>query len=490
MPPTVERTLLGGDLSISRVMTGLWQIADLEREGRTVDPSAAAASMGQYVAAGLTTFDMADHYGSAELIAGRYRSTSGTETQFCTKWVPEPGPVKREDVRTAVERAVERTGGKPIDLMQFHTWTYANPSWLDALVFLQELRETGLVRHLGVTNFDTAHLRIAVASGIAIVTNQVSFSLLDQRAAGALSGYCLEHGIRLLAYGTVAGGWLTEKWLGATEPDQETFGTWSQWKYRRFIREAGGWPALQRLLQTLTPIAQRHGVSVANVASRYILEQPAVAGVIIGARLGVTDHIADNLRLFSFTLTPEDRAGIAAVLATLHPISGDTGDEYRKKPFLTASGDLSHHVESFPSPYEVQQAGNDRSFCLSGTPWESFAGYARAVRQGNRIHVSGTTATHRDRLIGGTDPAAQTHFVIDKLEGALQSLGGKLADVVRTRVYVSDMNIWEKVARAHGERFAGIRPANTLIHAKLVGKDYLVEIEADAEVSPSPETGE
>jgi diketogulonate reductase-like aldo/keto reductase len=366
--------------------------------------------------------------------------------------------------------------------MQFHTWSYADPSWIDALVYLQDLKGEGLIRNLGVTNFDTAHLRVAVASGIEIVSNQVSFSLLDQRAAGAMSAYCLANGIRLLAYGTVAGGWLTERWLGEPEPVDEDFGTWSQRKYRRFLRAAGGWPALQRILRTLKDIAGRHNVSVANVASRYMLEQPAIAGIIIGARLGVSEHIADNLRLFSFSLTEAEKAEIAAALTTVQPISGDTGDEYRRPPYLTASGDLSHHLDNFPPPYEVRQLDGGRTFCLSGTPWEVFAGYARAVRMGDRIHVSGTTSVHRSMLIGGKDPAAQTHFAIDKIEGALRSLGGALADVVRTRIFVRDISIWEEVARAHGERFADIRPANTLVRAELVGEDYLVEIEAEAEV--------
>jgi enamine deaminase RidA (YjgF/YER057c/UK114 family) len=104
------------------------------------------------------------------------------------------------------------------------------------------------------------------------------------------------------------------------------------------------------------------------------------------------------------------------------------------------------------------------------------------VRYGRRILVSGTTATMGDRVIGGRDPSAQTHFVIDKIEGALQSLGGALSDVVRTRVYVRHIADWEAVARAHGARFGAIQPANTLVAATLVGDEYLVEIEADAEV--------
>jgi enamine deaminase RidA (YjgF/YER057c/UK114 family) len=208
-----------------------------------------------------------------------------------------------------------------------------------------------------------------------------------------------------------------------------------------------------------------------------------VAAVIVGARLGVSAHIDDNAKLFGFTLDDEDRAEIGAALSTLHPIPGDSGDEYRKPPFLTASGDLSHHLESFPAPYAVTRDDSGRSRATSGTSWETMAGYSRAVRTGNRILVSGTTATHRDRVIGGTDPAAQAHFVIDKIEGALQSLGGALRDVVRTRVFVSRIEVWEAVARAHGERFADVRPANTLVRADLIGDEYLIEMEAEAELS-------
>jgi enamine deaminase RidA (YjgF/YER057c/UK114 family) len=140
-------------------------------------------------------------------------------------------------------------------------------------------------------------------------------------------------------------------------------------------------------------------------------------------------------------------------------------------------------VSQFPAPFTTRPGANGRTLALSGTVWEPMAGYSRAVRKGPSISVSGTTATHGDRLIGGTDAAAQTHFAIDKLAGAIQSLGGTLEDVVRTRVFVSDVAHWEPVARAHGERFGHILPANTLVEARLVGAEYLVEIEADAIVA-------
>lgn len=125
--------------------------------------------------------------------------------------------------------------------------------------------------------------------------------------------------------------------------------------------------------------------------------------------------------------------------------------------------------------------GTSRQNFDSGTTWEAMAGYSRAVRLGSVIHVSGTTATDESgNLVGGEDPAAQARFAIQKIERALNQLGGALADVVRTRVYVSDIANWEPVARVHGEFFSEIRPANTLVEARLVGPQYLVEIEAEA----------
>jgi enamine deaminase RidA (YjgF/YER057c/UK114 family) len=118
----------------------------------------------------------------------------------------------------------------------------------------------------------------------------------------------------------------------------------------------------------------------------------------------------------------------------------------------------------------------------SGTVWEDLAGYSRAVRVGDRILVSGTTATGPDGLVGGSDPAAQARFILEKIEFSIKALGGRLEDVVRTRVYVSDIAHWEPVARVHGERFGRIRPVNTLVEARLVGPEYLVEIEAEAVV--------
>jgi enamine deaminase RidA (YjgF/YER057c/UK114 family) len=192
------------------------------------------------------------------------------------------------------------------------------------------------------------------------------------------------------------------------------------------------------------------------------------------------EHIDNNRQLLCFALDDMDRDAIAASLEALDPIPGDCGDEYRKPPFLTASGDLSHHIDKLPPPYPTRPGSDGRTLVLSGTVWEDLAGFARAVRKGDRILVSGTTATHGDRVIGGQDPVAQTHFAIDKIDGALQSWGASLEDVVRTRILIRNLDDWEPVSRAHGRRFGDIRPANTLVQTGLVGDDYLVEVEAEA----------
>ena len=117
----------------------------------------------------------------------------------------------------------------------------------------------------------------------------------------------------------------------------------------------------------------------------------------------------------------------------------------------------------------------------SGTIWEERYSYSRAVRYGDRILVAGTTATGpAGEIVGQADAAQQAGYVVDKIERAIEELGGRLADVVRTRIYISDMAHWEAVAAVHGERFAAIKPVNTLVEARLVGEDYLVEIEAEA----------
>ncbi|MBO6756583.1 MAG: aldo/keto reductase [Roseibium sp.] len=477
------RTELSPGFEISQILTGLWQIADMEKDGTLVDPDRGADDLETYLNAGFSTFDMADHYGSAELVAGRLlsRHMGGGRPQILTKWCPPPGPMTADVVRAGVEERLDRLGAERIDLLQFHWWSFEHPAWLDALHEMARLQDEGLIGAIGVTNFDADHLRVALSDGVPIVSNQVSFSVIDRRALGPLSGLCAKTGTRLLAYGTLCGGFLSNRWLGKPEPVDLT--DWSKMKYRRFIDAAGGWSAFQTVLATIGRIADKHDVSIANVATRWVLDQSAVAGVIVGARLGENQHTSDNMKLFGFSLDDEDHGLLDEAFSATMPVPGDCGDEYRRPPFLTASGDLSHHLDEMPKAFSSSatphRTGGRR--VLSGTDWEDIAGYCRAHRIGDRILVSGTTATAgQARAVAPDDAGAQTTYILDKILAALTALGASAQDVIRTRIYIVDeADVWD-VSRAHGRFFSDIKPANTLIVvAGLIG-DHRVEIEAEA----------
>ena len=241
-------------------------------------------------------------------------------------------------------------------------------------------------------------------------------------------------------------------------------------KYRRFIDQAGGWDRFQAVLRATRRVADRHGVSIANVAARYVLEQPAVAGVIVGARPGERTHLADNRRLFGFSLDQQSRAELAEAQATLDPIPGDCGDEYRRPPYLTASGDLHHHVSHFPAPYAVEDTER-------GVELGPEAGFPEAVRTGNEIRIAGVSPMHRGRVIGGDDVHAQTHFALDRAEGALQSLGAAMADTVRVEARTHE-KAWPDVLAVLRERLPST--ANVARAPRQPSHPHHIEIDVEA----------
>jgi len=294
-----------------------------------------------YQDAGFTTWDLADHYGPAEDFIGEFRRQlaasrgegAPSSLQAFTKWVPPPRRMTPQVAAESIARSLRRMDVEKLDLLQFHWWDYQDTQYLDALTHLAQLQEEGKIRHLGLTNFDTEHLKRILDHGIKVVSNQVQFSLIDRRPEVEMSRFCQEHGIGLLTYGTLCGGLLSENYLGQPEPGRSALNTASLSKYKQMIDAWGGWSLFQELLATLKVIAGNHGVSIANVAVRYILDRPAVAGVIIGVRLGLTDHREDNARVFGFALDPEDHERIEAVLRRsrdLFRLIGDCGAEYRQ----------------------------------------------------------------------------------------------------------------------------------------------------------------
>jgi aryl-alcohol dehydrogenase-like predicted oxidoreductase len=235
-------------------------------------------------------------------------------------------------VDNSIEAALRRMDAGSLDLLQFHWWDYNNPYYIDALKYLSDLKDKGSIRHLGLTNFDTEHLQMITESGITIASNQIQYSIIDKRPEVKMIPFCKKHSISLLTYGTLCGGLLSEKYLRKPEPPITDLETLSLQKYKKMIDKWGDWNLFQRLLLVLDSIAKKHKVSISNVATNYILSKATVAGVIIGVRLGIVNHIDDNNNIFSFSLDESDRESIDEVgknANNLYEIIGDCGEEYR-----------------------------------------------------------------------------------------------------------------------------------------------------------------
>lgn len=328
---------LSSDLTICRIVNGMWQVAGGHGQ---IDHELAMADMLRYHDAGFTTWDLADIYGPAEDFIGEFRrrlsKAKGKEEldkiQSFTKWVPQPSRITRSMVNSSIETSIRRMDVSSLDLLQFHWWDYNNPYYMDALKYLSELRDKGSIKHLGLTNFDTDHLQIITDSGVPIASNQVQYSIIDRRPEVKMIPFCRKHNISLLTYGSICGGLLSERYVGKTEPSITDLNTLSLQKYKKMIDTWGNWNLFQKLLLVLDNIAKKHRASIANVATNYILSKATVAGVIIGARLGIIDHIDDNSNVFNFNLDDSDLESINQVCENannLYEIIGDCGEEYR-----------------------------------------------------------------------------------------------------------------------------------------------------------------
>jgi aryl-alcohol dehydrogenase-like predicted oxidoreductase len=328
---------LASNLKISRILNGMWQVGGGHGY---IDRDLAITDMFRYHDAGLTTWDLADIYGPAEDFIGEFRSRISKERgvqeldkiQALTKWVPQPGMITSLFVKENIERSLHRMGVTSLDLLQFHWWDYNNPYYMDAIKYLSDLRDNGVIKHIGLTNFDTERMQIMKDLGFEIVSNQLQFSIIDRRPEVKMIPFCLDNNISLLAYGTLCGGLISERYLKRAEPSVTELDTLSLRKYKKMIDIWGGWDLFQDLLLTLKKIAQKYNASLANVATRYVLDKPAVAGVIIGVRLGIVDHRNNNAQVFNFNLDNSDREAIDAICAkgnNLFEIIGDCGDEYR-----------------------------------------------------------------------------------------------------------------------------------------------------------------
>ncbi|XP_037422584.1 flagellar radial spoke protein 5-like isoform X1 [Triticum dicoccoides] len=338
---TVRSKASGDTLEVCRVVNGMWQVSGASW-GRAA-PAAAVDAMLAYADGGLATFDMADIYGPAEDLYGMFINKVRRErppemleeVRGLTKWVPPPVKMTRSFVEENINRSRKRMDVAALDMLQFHWWDYANPGYLDALKHITDLKEEGKIKTVALTNFDTERLQIILENGIPIVSNQVQHSIVDMRPQKKMAELCELTGVKLITYGTVMGGLLSEKFLDtninipfAGPP----LNTPSLQKYKRMIDAWGGWSLFQALLQTLKKVSLKHGIPISTVAVRYILNQTSVAGSMVGVRLGLSEHIRDTNAILSLLLDEEDMGSITEASQrgrNLMEVIGDCGDEYR-----------------------------------------------------------------------------------------------------------------------------------------------------------------
>jgi len=323
----LSRARLAPGYTVSCLLKGGWQLAGGHGP---VDAAAAMADMDRFVDAGITTFDCADIYTGVEALIGewlkRRRSRGdGAPVQVHTKYVPDLDRLpthSKADVVAGVDRSLARLGLDRLDLVQLHWWDYDIPGYVEAAAWLDDLRRAGKIRHIGLTNFDRTRLREIVAAGVPVVSHQLQYSVLDRRPAHGVAAECARHDIGLLCYGALAGGFLSDRYLGLADPAPPLENR-SLVKYRLVIDEFGGWDRFQEMLTALGEVAARHGVGVGAVALRWVLDQPGVSGVIVGARHA--RHLDQAAQACVLALDAEDRAAIARVQSAS---SGPRGDVY------------------------------------------------------------------------------------------------------------------------------------------------------------------
>lgn len=325
-----EDVVLAPGYTIPRIIRGCWQLAGGHGE---VDRAAALDDLMAFYDSGITTFDCADIYTGVEELIGAWRAAvrlrGGEEAlarlKVHTKFVPDLDILPRIDrayVRAIIERSLKRLNTERLDLVQFHWWDYAVPGMVETAQWLGELQREGKIDLIGGTNFDREHMAEIVAAGVALRSMQVQYSLLDDRPRVAMAEEAQHLGVGLLCYGTLAGGFLCERWLNVAEP-HEVQANRSLTKYKLIIDEFGGWDLFQTLLATLSAIATRHGVDIAAVASRYVLQQPAVSAVIVGAR--DASHLPSMRAIARLRLSRADIDEIETVLAARR---GPPGEVY------------------------------------------------------------------------------------------------------------------------------------------------------------------
>lgn len=285
----------------SQILTGLWQLAGGHGE---INQELANKIFLKSIDSGFYVFDMADIYTGVEEKFGSFLKKLqesdphlASKIKIHTKCVPDKSilPVlKPINIIETVERSISRLNVKRLDLVQFHWWDFKIKGYLDAIQTLDKLKKAGKITEIGLTNFDTKRLQEIISTGVKIKSIQIQYSLVDRRVEKNMLEIAIKNNIQFYCYGTLAGGFLTNKWLGAKKSEINALENRSLVKYLLIIEEIGGWDTFQKLLVFINEIAIKKGLNIAQIANLYILQKDNVAGIIIGAS---KNYFKNNLNL-------------------------------------------------------------------------------------------------------------------------------------------------------------------------------------------------
>lgn len=264
----------------SNIIRGCWQLATGHSQKKVdIEPILNATQWG------FTTFDCADIYlGVEELLGRAIQAVPHQNLRIHTKFVPDLDrlqTIDRKYVESIIDRSLQRLKVECLDLVQFHWWDWDIENYLSALEFLSELKMKGKIHEIGLTNVDKTHLE-EICKHFAIASLQVQVSLFDRRIEQGVGQFCNERQIKIFAYGSLLGGFVSEEWLGKDEPKLNQLANRSLVKYKLLIDSACGWDEFQRRLSILNQLAGKYHCEMGNIAAAALLQAKKADALIIG----------------------------------------------------------------------------------------------------------------------------------------------------------------------------------------------------------------
>jgi aryl-alcohol dehydrogenase-like predicted oxidoreductase len=267
-------------MKTSNIIRGCWQLAaGHSQEKGDIEPILDA------IQCGFTTFDCADIYlGVEELLGKAAQATPQQKLRIHTKFVPDLNRLREIDlkyVENIIDRSLRRLQVECLDLVQFHWWDWEIKNYLSTMEFLSELKAKGKIAEIGLTNVNRKYLE-EISEHFDIASLQVQVSLFDRRVEQGVGQFCRKKNIKIFAYGSLLGGFVSEKWLGKEEPDSQQLENRSLVKYKLLIDSACGWEEFQRRLSILSKLAAKYRCEMGNIAVAALLQGRRTDAVIIG----------------------------------------------------------------------------------------------------------------------------------------------------------------------------------------------------------------